>query len=101
MTYSATLTKTGQITIPKDIRDFLGLEPGQRIIFRKGKNSVAIEREKTATEIAEEIDKIIPDEAKKYHMEHFAGMTSSEMQDAWLKTDDSRRHFKEEYERTL
>ena len=33
MTTSATLTSKGQTTIPKEIRDGLGMKPGDRISF--------------------------------------------------------------------
>ncbi len=32
---SGTITSTGQITIPRSIRDELGLEPGARVTFLK------------------------------------------------------------------
>ncbi len=97
----ATLTKTGQITIPKEIRDHLGLKPGQKIIFRKTKDAARLEREKTASEIAEEIDKLIPAEVREYHMAHYAGLTANEAIDKWLETDDAKEYFAEEYRRTL
>ena len=33
MTTAATLTSKGQTTIPKDIRDSLGMKPGDRMTF--------------------------------------------------------------------
>lgn len=65
MGYAATITKTGQITIPKWVREVLGVEPGQRIVFRKTKDAVTIEREKTVDEVAAKIDELIPQEIRE------------------------------------
>jgi antitoxin PrlF len=41
------LTSKGQVTIPKHIRDAIGLRPGQRVEFRVGENgTVVIQRAK-------------------------------------------------------
>lgn len=101
MVYAATLTRAGQITVPKPVREALGAEPGQKIIFNVKKKSVSVERQKTAAEIAEEIDKLIPDDARAHHMKNYAGMTSVEMQEKWLETPDAAKYFQEEMERTL
>lgn len=101
MGYGATLTRTGQITVPKSVREWLGLKPGQRVMFRKKKGSIVIEREKTAAEIAEEIDKLIPDEVREHHMANYAGMTAAEVQEKWLESDDAKEYFEEERRRTL
>lgn len=34
MDVSASLTSKGQITVPKAVRDALGLRPGDRVVFR-------------------------------------------------------------------
>lgn len=39
---SATMTSKGQITIPKEIRESLELEPGDRVAFRMEEDSRAI-----------------------------------------------------------
>lgn len=37
MTYQTTLTRKGQLTIPKELREALGLEPGRRVILEREK----------------------------------------------------------------
>jgi AbrB family looped-hinge helix DNA binding protein len=45
---ATTLTSKGQVTIPKRIRDALGLKPGQRVEFSVGDNgTVVIHRAQT------------------------------------------------------
>ena len=100
MVYTATLTKTGQITVPKPVRDFLGLVPGQKITFRRSKDSYRLEREQTATEIAHTIDQLIPDDVREHYMDNYAGLTSSEMQEKWLESKEATAYFEAERKRT-
>jgi AbrB family looped-hinge helix DNA binding protein len=46
MTTAATLTSKGQTTIPKEIRDGLGMKPGDRISFTLMPDGTAIMRVK-------------------------------------------------------
>jgi AbrB family looped-hinge helix DNA binding protein len=47
MTTDATLTSKGQTTIPKDIRDSLGLKPGDRMTFTLMPDKTVVMRVKT------------------------------------------------------
>ena len=47
MTSDATLTSKGQTTIPKEIRDSLGMKPGDRMTFTLMPDSTVIMRVKS------------------------------------------------------
>jgi antitoxin PrlF len=46
---TATLTSKGQTTIPKEIRDGLGLQPGDQMTFTLLSNGIVVMRAKTAS----------------------------------------------------
>lgn len=55
MTYATTLTQKGQITLPKNIRDILGLRIGDKITLKlvdKKKKQIKIERIPSLEELA-------------------------------------------------
>jgi AbrB family looped-hinge helix DNA binding protein len=54
MTTDATLTSKGQTTIPKEIRDELGMKPGDRMTFTLMPDSTVVMRvkSKNLTELA-------------------------------------------------
>lgn len=101
MTYAATLTRTGQITVPKWVRELLGVESGQRIVFRKEKNAVLMEREKTAEETADEIHALIPDDVREAYIKDYGGLTAREVQEKWIASDAAEEYFAEEIRRSL
>lgn len=47
MKESTTLTTKGQVTIPKEIREALGLKPGDKVVFEKEGNKVVLKNPKT------------------------------------------------------
>ncbi len=47
MTTDATLTSKGQTTIPKEIRDSLGMKPGDRMTFTQMPDGTVLMRVKT------------------------------------------------------
>lgn len=54
MIYQTTLTERGQITIPKPVREFLGMKPGERVFIdlEKKKKQIKIESFPTIFELA-------------------------------------------------
>lgn len=54
MIYQSTITKKGQITIPKNLRDFLGLKPASKVSFelQKDKKGIKIKKEPDILDLA-------------------------------------------------
>jgi len=71
MAYQTTITKKGQITIPKEIRDILRLKEGKKleVELEKGKREIKIRPAYDFLEIARKIKvkkKINPVKAREY-----------------------------------
>ena len=41
---ATTVTRKGQVTIPKPVRDYLGIQPGTQVDFRRTDDGVVIEK---------------------------------------------------------
>ena len=54
----------GQIVVPKDIRDQLGLKPGSEVLFEIEDGKIIIRKKKTGEEFVDEFVSIIPKEKK-------------------------------------
>lgn len=46
MTISAKITSKGQITVPKEVREALGVSQGDRVVFETRKDGFVLRREK-------------------------------------------------------
>ncbi len=107
MSYAVSINSSGQATIPKAIRDLLGIVPGEnRLVFDIVKGKVVLFREPSRKEMLEaSLNKIWgniekekkknPEFAKNY--EKYKGMTFNEVRDAYDATPEGRREFKEKY----
>ena len=91
MRYETSMTVKGQITVPKDIRDALGLKPGQKVGLQLGpdgevrllKPDVMAERENRIVDFR----KRVAQARKKYGGEgRFQGLDGLDYQ-RWLRPD--------------
>ena len=107
MSYTVTINSSGQATIPKAVRDILGVIPSEnRIIFDIIDGKVVLTREPSRREILEasleriaarnrEAEKRNP-EIKKLR-EKYKGMTFNEVRDAYDATPEGKKEFEEKY----
>lgn len=57
-----TMTSKGQITVPREIREALGLEPGDRLRFELDGEDVRVSRERDLVELAGSVS--VPDQLR-------------------------------------
>ena len=107
MNYAVAINSSGQATIPKAVRELLGIIPGEnRLIFETRGKTVTVKREKSRAELFDEtLAKIHRDlaeeertnpafrEAKK----RYAGMSYEEVMDAYYDTPEGKQEFEERY----
>lgn len=107
MSIAVAINSSGQATIPKAVREFLGVVPGEnRLVFDFEGKGVVVKREKSRRELFEESEKKIRKimaEAEKRNpkitemKKKYAGMTFDEVRDAYDATPEGRKEFKEKY----
>lgn len=95
-TYSTTITKTGQIFLPKAVRTALNLLPGQRISFDVKGDVLTLRRAKTIEEILADIDSRKSEETK-HRIKMNTGKTVAEMRDEWDRSPEGQKYYKEKY----
>ena len=100
MSYTVAINSSGQATIPKDIRDFLRVTPGEnRLVFEVKDGGVTITKEKTPRQLLQEslkkIDRILG--PKPVNKNKFAGMSFDEVREAWSETPEGKAEMEERY----
>ena len=107
MSFAVSINSSGQATIPKAVREYLGVVPGEnRIIFDFVNGKVVLGREPSRKEMLEaSLQRIwaINEEEERKNPEvkrlkkKYAGMTFNEVRDAYDATPEGREEFKEKY----
>lgn len=96
MIYTTTITKSGQISLPKSVREFLGLNLGDRITFSLKKDTVSIKKVKPLEEVLKEIDANKSEETKAL-IKKYAGKTTNELREIFDNSPEGKKYYKEKY----
>ncbi len=94
MTYTMSVTSAGQVTIPKEIREALGITDSVEVEM-KG-NEVIMTRAKTAREIMAEIHATFTPEMKA-RIKANAGKTVNQLREEMERTPEGRKYIEEFY----
>ncbi|MBR3180654.1 AbrB/MazE/SpoVT family DNA-binding domain-containing protein [Candidatus Saccharibacteria bacterium] len=100
MIFSSTITKTGQVFLPKTVRTALGLSPGQRISFDLKNDTLILKKTKSLDELIQSFDKN-QSEATKKAIESYRGLSSKEALEKWANSPEGQVKLKEKYARTV
>ena len=73
MTKTATVTSKGQVTIPKEVRDRLGLRAGDEIAFEEQPGGYRVTKQRAPSKLAR----------WRGYAKEFAGRTSDELLEDW------------------
>ena len=94
--YSTTITQSGQITLPKELREFLGVKVGEKVIFEKEENGVTIRRKLSREEFFAELDKNVSPKTRKA-IKRNAGKTVSEMISNYMRSPKGQKEMRMKY----
>ncbi|MBR2659441.1 AbrB/MazE/SpoVT family DNA-binding domain-containing protein [Candidatus Saccharibacteria bacterium] len=93
-----TLSQSGQFTLPRAIREDLGFKKGDKAEIEVAEGKVVITRRRTFDEIEAEMQKMreaVPAK-KREAWKKYAGMSVSEIREAWDKTPEGQAKYMEE-----
>ena len=95
-TYTVAMTSTGQITLPKELRVFLGVDGAKRVTLRKEKDGVSVKRKMPYSEFRVKMDKIIGEETRRLAKRN-RGKSTSKLLDEYWDTPEGQADLEVEY----
>ena len=97
-TYSLTVSSAGQVTIPKSLREFLGVVPGEkiRIVTSDTPASASVEREQTLREFLTEMDARLTD-SQRAVLKDTASMTAAELYEQAMESEEEQSRREDRY----
>ena len=95
-TYTVALTKSGQMTLPKALREFLGVEGAKHVILVKEQNGIAIKRKLSRKEYFALMDSHIPPHVKEIAKKN-RGKSTREMINEYLNSPAGQKEMEEKF----
>lgn len=95
MEYSVAVTKSGQMTLPKAVREMMGITNRAIVRFSRGK-SVSVYKQPSMEERFAEVRASFSPETKEA-IKRTAGKTKEELEAEWLNSLESKKYYKEKY----
>lgn len=96
MVYSVAITKSGQMTLPKELRIFLGVDGMSRITLKKSKDGVVISKRMSEEEFFAAIDEHIPAKAREIAKKD-GNKSVSEIIKETRNSAEAKKKLEEEY----
>lgn len=103
MAFTTTISKSGQITLPKDFRNALGVDIGDQVTLdldKKDKTKVVLARQLTPDEFIKQIDQIMGNNTPKTQrlIKKHSGKTINQLRQEWDTSPTGQSYHKEKYD---
>ena len=94
--YEAKISSNWQIAIPKEVREHLGIKPGDRLLFIPMKDKVKMIKQKSLREEMAEWRSGLSEETKA-KIKTMAGWTAAQYRERLMRNSDNIKRMKERY----
>lgn len=95
MIYSVAVTKTGQMTLPKAVREMLGVT-NRAIVEVRDNNEVVVYRQPSLEERFDAVRASYSQKTKRAIRKN-AGKSMEELESEWLNSMEGKKYYKEKY----